>query len=111
MQVKLPDGGVRELAEGASSADLAALIGPGLAKAAVAAKVGGQIVDLSRPLSDGGGVDSAGAVGVAAGAAPVAAGGSSARMRRAMKGSMGAPPRSMLRRASASSRSSRSLSR
>ena len=53
MQVKLPDGGVRELAEGASSADLAAAIGPGLAKAAVAAKVGGQIVDLSRPLSDG----------------------------------------------------------
>src|SRR5688572_7410634 len=53
MQVKLPDGGVRELADGASSADLAAAIGPGLAKAAVAAKVGGQIVDLSRPLSDG----------------------------------------------------------
>jgi threonyl-tRNA synthetase len=53
MQVKLPDGGVRELADGASSADLAAAIGPGLAKAAVAAKVGGQVVDLSRPLSDG----------------------------------------------------------
>jgi threonyl-tRNA synthetase len=53
MQVKLPDGGVRELAEGASSADLAAAIGPGLAKAAVAAKVAGNIVDLSRPLSDG----------------------------------------------------------
>jgi threonyl-tRNA synthetase len=53
ISVKLPDGGVRELAEGASSADLAAAIGPGLAKAAVAAKVNGDIVDLSRPLSNG----------------------------------------------------------
>src|SRR3954470_22213408 len=53
ISVKLPDGGVRELADGASSADLAAAIGPGLAKAAVAAKVNGDIVDLSRPLSDG----------------------------------------------------------
>ena len=51
--VKLPDGGVRELAEGASSADLAAAISPGLARMAVAAKVDGNIVDLSRSLSDG----------------------------------------------------------
>lgn len=53
ISVRLPDGGVRELADGASSADLAASIGPGLAKAAVAAKVNGEIVDLSRPLRDG----------------------------------------------------------
>jgi threonyl-tRNA synthetase len=53
ISVKLPDGGVRELAEGASSKDLAAAIGPGLLRAAVAAKVNGTIVDLSRPLSDG----------------------------------------------------------
>ncbi|MDB4977656.1 MAG: threonyl-tRNA synthetase [Myxococcaceae bacterium] len=53
ISVRLPDGGVRELAEGASSADLAASIGPGLAKAAVAAKVNGEVVDLSRPLQDG----------------------------------------------------------
>ena len=52
ISVKLPDGGVRELAEGASSADLAASIGPGLAKAAVAAKVNGEVVDLTRPLPD-----------------------------------------------------------
>jgi threonyl-tRNA synthetase len=51
--VKLPDGGVRELAAGASSLDLAAAIGPGLARAAVAAKVNGEIVDLSRPLPEG----------------------------------------------------------
>jgi threonyl-tRNA synthetase len=53
IRVKLPDGGVRELAEGASALDLAAAIGPGLAKAAVAAKVNGDVVDLSRPLPDG----------------------------------------------------------
>ncbi len=53
ISVRLPDGGVRELADGASSADLAASIGPGLARAAVAAKVDGQVVDLARPLGDG----------------------------------------------------------
>jgi threonyl-tRNA synthetase len=53
IHVKLPDGGVRELSPGASSADLAAAIGPGLARAAVAAKVNGKIVDLSRPLAEG----------------------------------------------------------
>ena len=53
ISVRLPDGGVRELADGASAADLAASIGPGLARAAVAAKVDGEIVDLARPLRDG----------------------------------------------------------
>jgi threonyl-tRNA synthetase len=53
ISVKLPDGGLRELADGASAADLAAAIGPGLAKAAVAAKVNGEVVDLTRPLGDG----------------------------------------------------------
>jgi threonyl-tRNA synthetase len=53
ISVKLPDGGVRELADGASSFDLASAIGPGLAKAAVAAKVNGEVVDLVRPLPDG----------------------------------------------------------
>ena len=50
--VRLPDGSQRELEPGASAADLAAQIGPGLAKAAVAAEVNGQVVDLSRPLPD-----------------------------------------------------------
>jgi len=53
ISVTLPDGGVRELADGASAADLAADIGPGLAKAAVAAKVNDAIVDLSKPLPNG----------------------------------------------------------
>lgn len=53
ISVRLPDGGVRELADGASSSDLAASIGPGLARAAVAAKIDGDVVDLARPLRDG----------------------------------------------------------
>ena len=53
IQVNLPDGSARQLDDGASAADLAAQIGPGLLKAAVAAKVDGAVVDLSRPLPDG----------------------------------------------------------
>ncbi len=53
ISVSLPDGSKRSLADGASGADLAADIGPGLAKAAVAVKVNGNVVDLARPLEDG----------------------------------------------------------
>jgi threonyl-tRNA synthetase len=53
ISVELPDGSVRSLAEGSTAYDLAMDIGPGLARAAVAAKTNGQIVDLNRPLSDG----------------------------------------------------------
>ena len=52
LQVRLPDGSERSLDEGATARDLAASIGPGLAKAAVAARVNGQVVDLSRELPD-----------------------------------------------------------
>jgi threonyl-tRNA synthetase len=53
IEVKLPDGSVRQLADGASALDLANAIGPGLAKNAVAAKVGENVVDLRKPLNDG----------------------------------------------------------
>ncbi|OYZ15539.1 MAG: threonine--tRNA ligase [Sphingomonadales bacterium 28-64-96] len=46
----LPDGSQREVARGTTGADVAASIGPGLAKAALAAKVDGELVDLSRPI-------------------------------------------------------------
>ena len=49
----LPDGSQRELAEGGTAGDLAADIGPGLAKAALIATVDGEPVDLDIPLSDG----------------------------------------------------------
>jgi threonyl-tRNA synthetase len=53
IDVTLPDGSVRTLSEGATGADLAADIGPGLAKAALAYQVGGETLDLTRPLADG----------------------------------------------------------
>jgi threonyl-tRNA synthetase len=51
--VRLPDGAEKRLPEGASAKDLAEDIGPRLAKAALAAKVNGEVVDLWRPLQDG----------------------------------------------------------
>ena len=53
MEVRLPDGSRRDLDEGASGADLAASIGPGLARAALAVKVDGEVRDLAAPLPDG----------------------------------------------------------
>src|SRR3954452_12613703 len=53
MQVLLPDGTSKELSDGASGADLAAAIGPGLARAALAIKVDGEVRDLARALPDG----------------------------------------------------------
>src|SRR5256885_1539330 len=53
IHITLPDGSQRELAEGTTGAELAAAIGPGLARAAVAIKVDGQIQDLGRSLPDG----------------------------------------------------------
>jgi threonyl-tRNA synthetase len=67
MRVTLPDGSERELPDGATGADLAASIGPGLARAALAIRVldgdgerrdgsayaAGRIHDLAAPLADG----------------------------------------------------------
>ncbi len=46
----LPDGSERQVTRGTTGADVAASIGPGLAKAALAAKLDGELVDLSRPI-------------------------------------------------------------
>src|SRR5260370_5142593 len=53
IRVRLPDGSEKALPAGATAADLAKAIGPGLAKAALAAKVNGEVRDLARPLPDG----------------------------------------------------------
>src|SRR3954449_12088439 len=67
MQIQLPDGSARELPDGATGGDLAASIGPGLARAALAIRVlgdaperrdgsaydDGRIRDLAQPLRDG----------------------------------------------------------
>jgi len=54
--VTLPDGTPLELPGGASGADAAAAIGPGLAKAALAIRVDGELRDLTAPLPDGAGI-------------------------------------------------------
>ena len=61
--VTLPDGKQLELPDGATGADAAAAIGPGLARAALAVEVergagridgeGAEVRDLARPLPDG----------------------------------------------------------
>jgi len=52
IEITLPDGSSRRLPAGATAADLAATIGRGLAKAAVAARVDGAEVDLDVALHD-----------------------------------------------------------
>src|SRR6201986_3057400 len=49
-RITLPDGSVREVAPGTTPADVAAAIGPGLAKAAIAARVDGELRDIMRPF-------------------------------------------------------------
>jgi threonyl-tRNA synthetase len=51
--ISLPDGSPRVLPAGSTAGDLAASIGRGLAKAAVAAVIDGHESDLSVPLNDG----------------------------------------------------------
>lgn len=51
LKISLPDGSVREMPAGSTPADVAAAIGPGLAKAAIAARIDGDLVDLSRPFT------------------------------------------------------------
>ena len=52
MKLELPDGNILEIADGATGADAAAAIGPGLARAALAVKVDGELRDLDRPLPE-----------------------------------------------------------
>ena len=51
--VVLPDETSVELPAGSAAADLAAAIGPGLSRAAIAARVDGELRDLGRPLEQG----------------------------------------------------------
>ncbi len=53
MKVSLPDDSELELDDGANGAEAAAAIGAGLAKAALAIKVNGELRDLSAPLAGG----------------------------------------------------------
>src|SRR5213083_282817 len=53
IRVTLPDGSEKRVPAGSTGADLAKAIGPGLAKAALAVRVNGNVWDLTRPLPDG----------------------------------------------------------
>jgi threonyl-tRNA synthetase len=57
MELELPDGKRLTVADDATGADVAAAIGPGLARAALAIKLDGETRDLARPLRDGAGAD------------------------------------------------------
>ena len=52
IRVTLPDGTVRELPEETTGLELARQIGPGLARAALAIRVNGQLRDLGRPIGE-----------------------------------------------------------
>src|SRR5947209_796637 len=55
MELELPDGKILSLSDGATGADAAAAIGPGLARAALAVKFDGEVRDLARSLPEGNG--------------------------------------------------------
>jgi threonyl-tRNA synthetase len=58
VRITLPDGSVKEAPRGTRIGDFVReQIGPGLAKAALAAKLDGKPVDLSRPLEADGGLE------------------------------------------------------
>ena len=52
VQVKLPDGAVREYEAGATVADVAGAISPGLRKNAIVGKLNGVMVDLNTPIAE-----------------------------------------------------------
>lgn len=54
VRLTLPDGSVREVAAGTTGEAVAASIGARLAKDALAVKVGGEVLDLKRPITQSG---------------------------------------------------------
>ncbi len=52
VEVKLPDGSIKKIETGKTVLDVAKLIGAGLAKAAIAGKLDGKIVDLRMPIRE-----------------------------------------------------------
>ena len=57
MEIVLPDGSKKTLDAGATVADVAASIGAGLAKAALAGKIDGELVDLTATVHDAAAVE------------------------------------------------------
>jgi len=57
LTITFPDGSARSFESGVTGAEIAASIGPRLAKAAVAVKVDGNAIDLGRPITESGVVE------------------------------------------------------
>jgi threonyl-tRNA synthetase len=53
LNVELPDGSVRAVPDGSTALDLARVIGPRLAKDALASRINGHLSDLATPLAEG----------------------------------------------------------
>lgn len=54
LELKLPDGSVRQVPKGTTPQAVAESIGAGLARAALAAKLNGKIIELNRPITESG---------------------------------------------------------
>ncbi|MFO7769012.1 MAG: threonine--tRNA ligase [bacterium] len=54
LTLTLPDGSTREVPAGTTGREVAESIGPGLARAALAAEINGRVVDLDAPLEESG---------------------------------------------------------
>lgn len=54
LEIRFPDGSTHSFPEGTTGLQVAEWIGPGLARAAVAVKLNGTLLDLTRPLPSGG---------------------------------------------------------
>ena len=52
IQIKLPDGSLREIEKGSNSIDIAKSISEGLARVTIAAKVNGEVWDVLRPINE-----------------------------------------------------------
>ena len=50
IKIKFPDGNTKEFDKGTTTEDIAQSISPGLRKKAVAGKLNGQLIDLTRPI-------------------------------------------------------------
>lgn len=57
VKFKFPDGAVKEFPNGTTTEEVAASISPGLKKKAIAGKLNGKLVDLSRPLHEDGSIE------------------------------------------------------
>ena len=53
MNITLPDGSIKQVEQGATISDVAASIGAGLAKAAIAGKIDGAFADLNAIVPEG----------------------------------------------------------